>query len=337
MGSDRALERTERVAGTAGSYAQHTGDGVALAPAHVSSIAPTARQRNTPLYPSHPERAGVARAALTVTTGVDAGRLYVIPREGLTIGNSPDAEIFADEPGVSAKHAFVGLAQDGSYYVEDLASTNGTFVGMYRVGRAPLSSGDRVQLGPAFRLRYAAMDADDLLLREELYESSVRDSLTRAFNRRYAVERLFLEIVHAQRTDGAVAVLLLDLDHFKALNDAYGHLAGDRALLAVADEIRRAMRREDVFARYGGEEFIIVARDTTPVEAILLAERVRRSVASLCLSACRTRVAVTVSIGIASLSELADANTSATALIALADRRLYAAKAAGRDRVCARA
>jgi two-component system cell cycle response regulator len=297
---------------------------------------PIDERRDTPLFPSRPKRKGLARPALTITTGLDAGRLFVIPREGVTVGRSRDAQLFADDPGVSARHAYVGPTPEGGYAIEDLGSTNGTFVGMARVERAALSSGDQVQLGPAFRLRYALMDDDDVSLRGGLYEYSVRDSLTRAFNRRYLLERLFLEILHVQRAGGAVAIVMFDLDHFKALNDTYGHLAGDRALLAVADDVRRALRREDVFARYGGEEFIILARETTHPEAIRLAERVRRSIAALCLSACRTRVSVTVSVGVASLSELDAPTASARALIALADTRLYAAKAAGRDRVCAR-
>jgi len=292
-------------------------------------------RRDTPVVPARPARAERAQATLTVMTGLDAGRPFLIPPTGLTIGRAPDMDLVADDRTVSARHARVRPRHDGTYCIEDLGSTNGTFVGSSRVERVALATGDRVQLGSAFRLRFAVSDAGDVALHAGLYESSIRDALTRAFNRRYLAERLVLEIVHARRVAGAVAVLLFDLDRFKALNDEYGHLAGDRALVAVANEVRRTMRQDDVFARYGGEEFVILARDTTHADAIRLAHRVRRAIAELWFSARRRRFSVTTSVGVASLCELVDPSASGDAIIALADARLYIAKAAGRD--CVRA
>ena len=206
-------------------------------------------------------------------------------------------------------------------------------MGATRVDFAPLQTGDLLQLGPHLRMRFAIVDAVDEALSRQLYESSVRDPLTHVFNRRYLADRLFAEIARARRTGGDVAVLVIDVDRLKKVNDSFGHLAGDRLLSTVAARIHRSLRVEDVLARYGGDEFVVIAGgNRARHRRASSAERVRRGVEALHMSARGHEVRITTSIGVASLGELA-ANTEPAALLALADARMYSAKASGRNKV----
>jgi diguanylate cyclase (GGDEF)-like protein len=165
----------------------------------------------------------------------------------------------------------------------------------------------------------------------KLYEASVRDPLTGLHNRRYVTERLQAELAYATRHRTELAIALLDIDHFKQVNDRYGHEAGDLVLIAVGERIRLTLRTEDVVARYGGEELLILMRGETIQGALMAAERVRTAIAGSPVTVAEHSIAVTVSIGCAALTTAHDRN--AAALIAQADDRLYAAKHAGRDRV----
>ena len=289
-------------------------------------------QRDTPLLPGPLALADDSRATLTVLTGLHAGRTVAIGGAPVTIGRGNDADLVLDETGVSRLHARVVRTSGGGFYVEDLRSMNGTFVGATRVDFAPLGGGELLQLGPHLRMRFAIVDAVDEALSRQLYESSVRDPLTHVFNRRYLTDRLLAEVARARRAGGDVTMLMIDVDGLKTVNDSFGHLAGDRLLSTVAARIRRTLRVEDVLARYGGDEFVVIAVGTERAAAEQLAERVRRAVEALRMRARGHEVRVTTSIGVASLAELA-ANTEPAALLALADSRMYGAKMSGRNKV----
>ena len=126
----------------------------------------------------------------------------------------------------------------------------------------------------------------------------------------------------------------MDIDHFKNLNDTYGHLAGDAVLRAVSAQVQKLIRVEDLLARYGGEEFVILARSTGRTDATRLAERIRRTIEELKVEDGAHTVGVTVSIGLTPLSDVGDAG-GPNDLLALADERLYRAKNGGRNRVVA--
>jgi len=289
-------------------------------------------RRDTPLLPGPLPIAADSRATLTVLTGLHAGRVVAIDGAPVTIGRATDVDLVLDETGVSRHHARVTRTPGGGFLVEDLRSVNGTFIGATRVDFARLEGGDLLQLGPHLRMRFAIVDAVDEALSRQLYESSVRDPLTHMFNRRYLADRLPAEIARARRAEGDVAVLMIDVDSLKKVNDSFGHLAGDRLLATVAARIRRTLRVEDVLARYGGDEFVVIAVGNDRAAAEQLAERVRRAVEALHMSARGREVRITTSIGVASLAELA-ANTEPEALLALADARMYGAKVSGRNKV----
>ncbi|MFB9908467.1 diguanylate cyclase [Allokutzneria oryzae] len=160
---------------------------------------------------------------------------------------------------------------------------------------------------------------------------AITDALTKLHTRRFFEAQLPLEVARAHRGESCFAVLIIDVDHFKSINDHYGHPAGDQALIEIAARLRKATRAGDVLARYGGEEFALLARDTELDELTGIAERLRHEVASSPIAVSEeTWLAVTVSVGIAAFPLHGSRPDD---LIAVADRALYSAKARGRDRV----
>jgi len=157
------------------------------------------------------------------------------------------------------------------------------------------------------------------------------DPLTGVANRRYFRERAEEELARAERYARPVAVLLLDVDHFKKVNDSYGHQTGDEVLKRVAAECQRNLRGTDVFGRYGGEEFVCLLAESGPEDARRAAERMREAVADARWSLADRTVTATISVGLA--CRPSGAAETLDRLVQKADEALYAAKAAGRNRV----
>lgn len=290
-------------------------------------------ERPTPLLPISPVAFGPVQPALFVMNGIDAGRVIGLADSDVVLGSGPDADVRIDETGVSHRHVRMRADARGTCVAEDMGSTNGTLVDGVKVDRATLHDDDTIELGRSV-LRFERVDAATLGLRTQLYESSVHDTLTRLYNRRYFASRLEREFARVQRSGAELALLMLDVDHFKRFNDSFGHLPGDRALAFLAARLLGVARTEDVVARWGGEEFVVLARDTTLADATEFAERIRHMIYAMDLSVAQTVVALSVSIGVASASELRPDDEPA-ALVALSDERMYAAKLVGRNRVVA--
>lgn len=285
--------------------------------------------RDTPLRPSALIPLGTYRATLTVLTGLEKGRLVAVGRNGLVIGCAPEADLVVQGDAVSRHHARIAADEGGGFAIEDLQSASGTFVGAHRVRQSPLVTGDQVQLGREVRLRFRIIDATEESIYGKPYEPSVHDGLTRAFNRPHFARRLFAEVSHARRANTDVAVLMVCVDRLRRVHESYGRLAGDRVLTGIVALIDRSIRTEDVLARYSGDTFAILAPATGRREATRLAERVRLAVEGLRLSAAGTSVRVTVSIGVASLSEVAPSGEPHLELLSLADENLRQAKPVG--------
>jgi len=217
------------------------------------------------------------------------------------------------------------------YILEDLGSANGVFVNGRKVEHVELVDSDRVQVGARLVLRFGYLSADEEALARKLYEGSTRDALTGLYNRRYAGERLAAEVAHAQRHGTLFGLVLFDIDHFKGVNDSFGHQAGDGVLRVVAAQVQKAIRTEDVLARYGGDEFVVLVRGIEHDRVGMLAERIRRGVERLSMPWDSKAIRTSVSVGVASLSEC---GPPPEALMKLADERLYRAKTGGRNRVC---
>jgi diguanylate cyclase (GGDEF)-like protein len=239
------------------------------------------------------------------------------------------------EPSVSREHAQI-VYEYGAYYAIDGGSQNGTLVAGRKIMRAELRDGDLVQFGQRSTYRFSLMDQTQEQVMRRLFESSTRDPLTGADNRRNMESRLQAEIAFAERHKRPLSVILLDIDFFKSVNDRYGHPGGDEVLKSVANVVRGQLRTEDAFARYGGEEFVIVLRDTTLSQAAIVAERVREKIGKTKVDVGgpnNESISVTVSAGCASLG--CSVVVSTEELVGVADRRLYRAKRGGRNRVVA--
>lgn len=168
----------------------------------------------------------------------------------------------------------------------------------------------------------------------DVRDHSVKDALTGCYNRAHGVEVLEGELSRAQRSGSPVSLVLFDVDHFKLVNDRYGHLAGDTVLAAVGQRLRQVLRRSDIRCRYGGDEFMIVLPETDENGAARVTEWIRGEMEQLALSAAGERLSITVSVGVATVygGELRPND-----LIERADRALYEAKAHGRNCVQAAA
>jgi diguanylate cyclase (GGDEF)-like protein len=270
------------------------------------------------------------QAALLRMDSSDAGALHPLDQLPCRIGRHPTCEVRIVDNDVSRLHA--QLVPDGEgHAIEDLGAQNGVFVQGRRVSRCRLQDGDWIQLGPRVQLRYSVTDQSERQLLERLYESSSRDPLTGAHTRQYFASHLSSEISFAARHESPVSLMLIDIDHFKRVNDTYGHAAGDAVLRQVSKAMLQRLRAPELLARYGGEEFAVCVRGADVRSCTRIAERLRQTVAALPVLYDKQTIPVTVSIGCASLS--CASRGSADELFLVADRRLYSAKRGGRNQV----
>jgi two-component system, cell cycle response regulator len=269
------------------------------------------------------------RAYLIVLAGENLGQMFPIRNAETVIGRAADASVRLKDDGVSRKHARL-IHKDGEVSVEDLKSANGTLVNGQRIERAALQDGDKIQVGSTTILKFTYADRLEEDFQQKMYEAALHDGLTRAYTKRYFLDRLPTEIAYARRHATPLSLLMMDVDHFKMVNDTHGHPAGDYVLVVLSQLIATALRTEDIFARYGGEEFLVLCRGVPLDNAALLAERLRARIETASFDYQEKHIPVTVSVGVASYFDQPDAGTR---LIADADAALYQAKRAGRNRV----
>jgi diguanylate cyclase (GGDEF)-like protein len=272
------------------------------------------------------------RHLLIRARGAHLGQVTRLGQDPHRVGRANDCEIWLSDDGVSRRHATVRLEADG-YVIEDSQSANGTFVGGQRVENTVLRDGDLIQFGPQAVFRYSVADEGQEQLLRQLYEASVTDALTGANNREHFDTQLRMELSFARRHGTDLALVMFDVDHFKRVNDGYGHPVGDEVLVEISKETRRLIRNEDVFARYGGEEFALILRGIALEGARVVGDRLRERIAALVVETDKGPLKVTISVGCASVASLPE--PSVEALVQVADQRLYAAKHAGRNRVVA--
>jgi two-component system, cell cycle response regulator len=288
-----------------------------------------ARHASTVLRATDWKPAPRNRGMFTLLSGAEVGRVVAIPRSGLTLGRSKECTLALDDEELSRTHARALCILGKAFVLCDERSKNGTFVNGGRIRDAvQLRDGDRIQLGAATSLRFSAVDEAEEVAMVALYNAARTDPLTMTANRRAFEDRLKSELSFAIRHSAPLSIAMIDVDHFKAVNDRLGHCAGDEVLRGVAGELVSGCRAEDLVARYGGEEFVIVMRGVGPVAASVVVDRLRTTVEGRAFGTAR----VTISAGIASLSP-GEARTDGQALVALADSRLYEAKRGGRNRV----
>jgi len=270
-------------------------------------------------------------AYLVVLAGVSAGEMFKLQLDTTVIGRGPKCPVRLNDEGVSREHC--QLVRDGEKMIlEDLGSTNGTFCNGIRVDKRELADGDKIMVGSTTILKFTYHDYLDEVFQRQMYESALRDGLTKVFNKKYFTDYLEKEFAYAARHSSPLALIFLDIDFFKRINDTHGHPAGDFVLSELSQLMATLVRTEDVLARFGGEEFTVLCRGTDLGGAKIVAERLRRTVEAHTFSFGAKTIPVTISLGIAAIPDTAIADHAA--FLAAADKALYEAKRTGRNRVC---
>jgi diguanylate cyclase (GGDEF)-like protein len=285
-----------------------------------------------------PER---RHCCLVVYNGPDLGRQIVLD-EGLSaLGRSATTRLQIGGPGISRLHAEICVT-GSSATLRDLGSANGSFVGDTRLTDQPqrLNDGDLVRLG-SVALKFYAHQSLDAALHDRVLRLATVDAGTGLFNRRYLMDALKRECRTARQTGRPLGLVMLDLDHFKRVNDGHGHAAGDQVLRECATVASLVVGQAGVLGRIGGEEFLVLLPDTGLAAALALAERLRAAVAGHGFELPtgdmpdlpgrgRALHRQTVSLGVA---VWVDSMTEPSQLMAAADRGLYLSKQGGRNRV----
>lgn len=270
------------------------------------------------------------RAYILFISGPLIGKMYLMDQEETIIGRSEDVDICISDSRVSRHHLKICLVGD-KVVLEDLGSTNGTFVNGRRVRRHMLVNGDKVHISSDTLFKFALGDEAERMFQEEMHQMANYDAVTGILNKHAFIRRLKEEFSYAKRSRLPMSLFMIDIDFFKKVNDAHGHMAGDYVLSGVADRIAKAIRDEDILARYGGEEFAVILRGTESNGAFTMAERIRTLVAEKSFKFEKKRIPVTISIGIATLADDNFAETKE--LMTKADACLYESKNNGRNRV----
>jgi two-component system, cell cycle response regulator len=273
---------------------------------------------------------------LIAYSGEHMGRRYSLEGEHTVIGRSTECDVCIESAIISRRHAELHIEGD-RVVLRDLGSSNGTLVNDVRLqAPAVLKDGDLIRLG-TMMLKFYDRHSLGALLHDRIYRMATVDDGTETYTKKYLLETLEREMQRARRSGRPLAVLGLDLDHFKAVNDRYGHNAGDVVLRGAAAAAKGAVRANDIVGRIGGEEFAVVLPETDLRSALDLAERIRRAVADLNFAlelhdpqGGRRTVShrQTVSLGAA---QLGPAMISTRDLLGAADAMLYTAKRDGRN------
>jgi two-component system cell cycle response regulator len=262
-------------------------------------------------------------------SGPGMGCRYSLGPRPVVIGRSDECDICINDSSVSRRHVCIDYRGD-TYFALDQQSMNGTFVNNTPVSERQLEDGDYLRVGNCI-YRFLSGGNVEADYHEEIYRLTIIDALTEIHNKRYLLEFLDRELVRATRRGRPLALVLFDLDRFKAINDELGHLGGDLTLRELAACVKNEVRQDELFARYGGEEFAIALPETDLDEAAALAERIRQLVAAHPFQYAGRPYQLTISLGVA--VEKGSDVTRSSDLISRADEKLYLAKRDGRNRV----
>jgi len=282
------------------------------------------RQTSHAISSSRPN--GLARRpGLMVVSGASVGRYVELGEAEIIIGRNDDCSLCIPHESVSRRHAAVVRAL-GRWVVLDLQSTNGTFVNERKIERAELKNCDVLRVGKMV-LKYLDNEFE-LEYMKHVLSAAMTDSLTGLFNRMHFDEILPIEA--ARGVSAECCLIVFDIDHFKAVNDRFGHPTGDAVLRHVSRIVKSQLYRGEVPFRIGGEEFALILPGAGYEVALKTAELIRSAVEHTAYQHQGTAVPVTLSLGVAELGRGEDA----VGLYQRADVKLYRAKNSGRNRVC---
>lgn len=266
---------------------------------------------------------------LVIIYGDDLGRRVPLGAEPTVLGRSSKCDVQLDQESVSRNHARIAREPNGAYVIYDLGSTNGTYVNDELIDEIVLRDGDQIKIGRTI-FKFIVSGNMEAQYHEEIYRLMTVDGLTELYNKRYFNEALDREASRSRRYQRTFSLVLFDIDHFKSINDTYGHLAGDAVLRQLGALVRTRVRRDDVPARTGGEEFAVILPEVGRSGARHLAEKLRVAIESATFRFEGTTIPVTISAGVA---EWTPESSDPQELVKEADERLYEAKRGGRNRV----
>ncbi len=254
------------------------------------------------------------------------------------IGREDYCSLKIAEDSVSRSHAEIRRTKkDGNYLLIDLCSTNGTYLNDNQLldQRMELQAGDTIRVG-SHVYKFLTSDHIEAQYHEAAYSMMTTDSLTNVWNKRYFLDMLNREVRRSVRSKLPLTLLMLDMDHFKRVNDQYGHLVGDEVLREFAVRLSNQLREEDLLARYGGEEFTITLIETNSQQAEVVARRCLNAVSTAPFQTTAGKISCTISIGGTTFTGKPH-DTCSDRLIQNADKALYVAKDAGRNQIVIRA
>ncbi len=267
-------------------------------------------------------------ACLITIHGMNLGKKFDIGDGEHIIGRAENAQIRVNEENVSRQHARI-YKNGPETIIEDLNSTNGTFINTKKITSHVMKDGDLLLIGNTI-LKFASGTNVENRYHEEIYRLATIDGLTQVHNKSFFLERVADEFSRSKRYGRDLSIIIFDFDHFKKLNDTYGHLAGDEVLKQSSSVILLNLRKEDPIGRYGGEEFGILLPETPLNKAMTLAEKIRKLIERTPFSYNDQVLRVTISMGVSTLTSNVE---TVQKLIENADQALYRAKKAGRNRV----
>ena len=262
-------------------------------------------------------------------SGPQKGRPVSLPEGRWTLGRGPGSDYSIHGRGISRVHLVLKVAADGTVTATDSGSTNGMLVNAEKVSNHVFSPGDILQIGPDVALKFELIPSCELDLQLRLYDQSTVDSLTGLYNRAYLLNSLRQSLAFSHRHHSPLCLLLIDIDHFKRINDTHGHSVGDSILAQFGKILTDALRTEDECARIGGEEFALLLRGLEPDQALEAADRIRVIIANHSFQHEDFLLGCTVSIG-AAMAPI-DQHLEPSALLRMVDKNLYKAKHRGRN------
>jgi two-component system cell cycle response regulator len=293
----------------------------------------TTHDQDTAVTVNQPVAVGQQRDCLIVIYHEDKaqqGKRLELQQGTAWLGRADDNDLVLLDEGVSRRHARVERHGD-AWLVMDVGSRNGTLHnGQPLTGVRRLKNGDLLKLGSVI-VKYLSGGDLETSLWEEMFQLAITDNLTQLGNRRRFDDELVTECGRVRRHGRNLSLVLLDIDFFKHVNDEFGHAAGDAVLFQLGQVIRARVRQHDVAARIGGEELAILMPETDLRGASSLAEELRRAIEQHVVELAERRIHVTVSVGCA---QFGPEDLDPASFVRRCDERLYAAKAAGRNRVC---
>lgn len=283
--------------------------------------------RQTLAEPSRAE-AATGQPRLIVVSGMLLGVQVELADEPIVVGRSSECTLSMPHPSVSRQHCRI-WREGAGFMIEDLGSTNRTYLNGKPVQRARLHDGDQISVGNN-AIKFFVGSSVEANYHEELIDLAIYDSLTGFFNRRHFRSLLDEDVERLRKAAGRepLCLLMADLDHFKQINDAHGHMVGDQVLSGVAQLIRECVPPSAAVGRLGGEEFAVALRGAGLDEALALAQVLRARVQDNPVAAREHSVVVTLSIGV---TQAQAGDLSGSDLLRRADEQLYQAKEAGRN------